>query len=796
MNEDRGSGPRTGTVLPDAIPGGDTMRQTSSTAPTTLLDTTVDGQPWQSNLTLGAGVDAVTGQLRASAVKPFTVSSKTVMQPEYQYSFVQSESDVQSLISASLKASYNLEGVTLSASTSFLEELAVSDLSVTLVAEVSVQQSQYSLAPSYELAVTPGPDFREKYGDYFVAGYRGGSSMYVVYQCRFTSSEQRTKFTAALGAEMPQVFSVDGSTSFEKIAKANSANINIRIRAQGVSSAIPDPPASGWTADSIVSVLLPWFNSSMALEPLESYLQAYRLVDPSLSGEVPVSPDVFAQLGYLYNRFWVARAYVRTCPDFGRRAVEDEYARLQKTIEANQASLPTDVAKIEQLTADTQRLIAGLYEVQNRQSFYTQAVAAAATEPAKDTNFDADNGQVRWGYGFQRGDRPGVVVTADTDSVDADWKIGWREHVFSYRNSSRVLVGWDVVCNRSSNGGDWHKVSDTIIGRSGGDVYVKSDYDRGYSWTVTWYSVDANLYPVGPWTKDSVQARTTDEGGATPFPGAELEPDAEYWTPERMRDAQPVEPPFTLQDPVLPDVERSVTGTASGRADATGSSEGLGDGPVTSRVAHLLEYPQRTVGKLFFVQDGRDYVGSAFVVNTSGLMTAAHCLMMNGKPSSKIWFVPAYDAGQEPFGRWQVDGTVWTQAWEQQHSPAWDVGFCAVSRDAQGRTVGDAVGWVSVRYGDLASAWNGMGYPAQPTPQFPFDGERMWQSRGERLQAAQPSTVAKWGDLTGGSSGGPWLIPGTATANGLNSWNEPGHRTNVSPEFAQWVGQFYHHVFG
>ncbi|NEC93385.1 hypothetical protein, partial [Streptomyces sp. SID12501] len=140
-----------------------------------------------------------------TAVKPFTVTPSQSLQPEYEYSFVQSESDVQSLISASLKASYNLEGVTVSGSTSYLEEIAVSDLAVTLVARVAVQESRYALAPSYELALTPGEDFRTKYGDYFVAGYRGGSSLYVVYQCRFTSSEQRTKFSASLAADVPQV---------------------------------------------------------------------------------------------------------------------------------------------------------------------------------------------------------------------------------------------------------------------------------------------------------------------------------------------------------------------------------------------------------------------------------------------------------------------------------------------------------------------------------------------------------------------------------------------------------------
>ena len=44
-------------------------------------------------------------------------------------------------------------------------------------------------------------------------------------------------------------------------------------------------------------------------------------------------------------------------------------------------------------------------------------------------------------------------------------------------------------------GGDWKKDCDQVIGRSSAAVYVKSDYDRGYSWTIVWYFVQASLYP-------------------------------------------------------------------------------------------------------------------------------------------------------------------------------------------------------------------------------------------------------------------------------------------------------------
>ena len=768
------------------------MRRTSSEQATTLLDTTVTGQPWQPHLQLGAGVDAVTGQLRASAVKPFEVSTKGSLQPAYQYSFVQSESDVQSLVSASLKASYNLDGVTVSGSTSFLEELAVSDLSVTLVAEASVQQSRYSLAPTYELAVKPGPDFREKYGDYFVAGYRGGSSLYVVYQCRFATSEQRIEFAAALGADVPQVLSAEGSTAFEKVAKEHSANISVRIRAQGVSTAIPDPPTSGWTADSVISVLLPWFNSSRDMEPLESYLQAYRLIDPTLSGEVPVGPDVFAQLGYLYNRFWVARAYVRTCPDFGRRPIEDRYARLQKTVEANQASLATDEPRIALLTGETQRLLDDLHEVANRQSFYTQVVAAAGSEPPARQDQEARDGRSRWGYGFQQGNAPGVVVTATSQRVTAPWRLGHNEHVFSFRDSSRVIVGWDVVSNwADGTGGWWHKLGETVVGRTGGDVFVSSRLTRGYDWTVTWYTVDASLYPVGPWTPEAVH-RPADAGRVGGDAPGEDPP--ALWTRERMLAATPV-PPLVDTTPPLPDVERSVVGSRTEGA----TTVRLGD-PVTTRVPDPRRPPHRAVGKLFFQRGGNDHEATAFVVAGSGIMTAAHCLFFEGQTATDIVFVPAYDDGHAPYGMWRAWDPRVSPPWPGEHRPAWDVGFCRVrpQHDAEGHevTVGEVVGRLELQVDAVAPRWDDTGYPCKPRDGFPFDGRHQWSSVGDRVAWASPSTLAKEGDASPGSSGGPWLVPGTSHANGLHSADGPQSRTYVGPEFAPWVRDFYREMFG
>ncbi|WP_182378309.1 hypothetical protein [Nocardioides sp. WS12] len=476
------------------------MKQTAEPAATTLLNTTVIGQPWHGDYRLGLGVDAVTGQLRARAVEPFEVQNEPQMSPTYVYSLIESESDVSSLVAGSVEGSYNMEGVTVGASTSFLDSLAVSELSVTLIAQMTINRSQYSLAPhdGYKLAVEPGHDFREKYGDYFVAGYRSASVLYVLYQCHFRTAEDRRQFSLKFSAEVPQVFTAKGSTEFESAAKSCNATISIRITAHGVDSGIPTPPSEeGWTAGNILNILLPWFDKSRSLQPLEAYLMHYRVIDPALSGEVPVSPLIFSKLAYLYDRFWLTRARWDTVPDFGRPLVEQRYKMLEKTIEAQQAALPDNPEEIEKLTAQTTELLGLFTAILNRQTFFSQVQAAVRTEPERNLRIDADKGTVRWCYGYDGSNLPGVTIASRGDHVAEDWKIGYREHTFNFRDTTKLIVGWDVVCNwTDGTGGDWEKRCDHIIGQNAGEIWVKSDYDRGYSWSIAWHYVDAIDYPT------------------------------------------------------------------------------------------------------------------------------------------------------------------------------------------------------------------------------------------------------------------------------------------------------------
>ena len=57
------------------------------------------------------------------------------------------------------------------------------------------------------------------------------------------------------------------------------------------------------------------------------------------------------------------------------------------------------------------------------------------------------------------------------------------------------------------------------------------------------------------------------------------------------------------------------------------------------------------------------------------------------------------------------------------------------------------------------------------------------------------SIIAKWDNFNKGASGGPWVVPGTATVNGVHSADTANPLQKCGPEFGDWVGGFFRWVF-
>ncbi|WP_414167005.1 trypsin-like serine peptidase [Streptoverticillium reticulum] len=207
-----------------------------------------------------------------------------------------------------------------------------------------------------------------------------------------------------------------------------------------------------------------------------------------------------------------------------------------------------------------------------------------------------------------------------------------------------------------------------------------------------------------------------------------------YWTPERMKEV--------------------------------GGTVDLGPtGPLTKTWKGA---PVKTVGRLFFVNaKGADTWCTATAVksgNRSVVMAAGHCVRLGSSPYNtymNLVFAPGYAKGKAPYGVFPVRATVTPASWAQNSVN--DVSALAVD-PVQGKALTDAVGGRPVAFGHRPGGdVTAFGYPAS-TPQR---GEELLYCAGH-TKAAPDDEMSIPCDMTGGSSGGPWLADFDA-ASGLGT---------------------------
>lgn len=217
-----------------------------------------------------------------------------------------------------------------------------------------------------------------------------------------------------------------------------------------------------------------------------------------------------------------------------------------------------------------------------------------------------------------------------------------------------------------------------------------------------------------------------------------------YWTAEKMRTAIPAD---RLGDAAPP-----------AKQGPSGSS-GIASQPVAP-LGHKLanDVVPSTAGKLFFVDNGLNYVCSASTINNNYknlIITAGHCVHSGagGAWHSNIVFAPAYYNGESGYGLWN-----WSQArafnsWIDSSDFSHDQAFVTLQQ-RNGANLIDAVGGNGLVWGNGTSQpgariW---GWPAEP----PYNGEVPYYCDGDTF-AWGGSDAALTCSMNGGASGGPWL---------------------------------------
>lgn len=300
----------------------------------------------------------------------------------------------------------------------------------------------------------------------------------------------------------------------------------------------------------------------------------------------------------------------------------------------------------------------------------------------------------------------------------------------------------------------------------------------------------------------------------------------EFWTLERMAAAQPV-PEWVFQhnmseaDHQASQIELLTDGPPMISSPVLPGTGGHGNTPVQYQVpggstttpnfdypfaynvgqvttAFYGFYPWRVNGKIFFTNAAYGpgtFVCSGTIV-TSGadgnrnlVLTAAHCVnsggngSTNGTWSENVVFHPGYRDGVSPQGAWP-QLTLWTLTnWVTDSNMRQDYAFIETQE------IGLVCGSLANCYGAQGVAWNqaqlrefwATGYPAGA----PYNGQRMIlctastatrdlsiPGAGDYGHGRVPMGIGC--DMTGGSSGGSWVIRGNMSnggfANSVNSY--------------------------
>jgi hypothetical protein len=276
-----------------------------------------------------------------------------------------------------------------------------------------------------------------------------------------------------------------------------------------------------------------------------------------------------------------------------------------------------------------------------------------------------------------------------------------------------------------------------------------------------------------------------------------------YWTPQRMAAAVPMEPPpqlvsnlpasgtetVTYGDPGFvngwmpgsqPYVEQRVSFPRT-RPESLFAPQTFGVAPTNplsgpygpfqrwSMHGTYLGWPRALHGKFFFTLNGLDFVCSATPINRSTIATAGHCV--NDGTNTYITsglFCPSYTNGaaNPARGCWALVAVLTSAAWNAGGDPDYDYA-CGITHTAGtliNNKLGNVTGWAG-------RAWNWVdvmevvfGYPQGA----PFNGNVIQQVVAPDwynvdFVAGGQVSKAIGSDMTGGSSGGGWFL----------SWRHP-----------------------
>ncbi|GAT66989.1 serine protease [Planomonospora sphaerica] len=206
-----------------------------------------------------------------------------------------------------------------------------------------------------------------------------------------------------------------------------------------------------------------------------------------------------------------------------------------------------------------------------------------------------------------------------------------------------------------------------------------------------------------------------------------------------------------------------------------------------------------TTGRVFLTLNGVDFVCSASSVRSGNrdlVVTAGHCVKDGTGAWAENWtFVPGYDQGSQPYGRFTARRMFVAGPWSRSADDSHDLAMVALNT-RNGRHLADVAGAQEIAFGTARGRHAyGFGFPVDP----PYDGEHMIYCAGPVREDPYGQTRDQGlrCNMTAGSSGGPWFndfdpATGRGTITSVSSFKySDDHGTMYGPYFGDTAKELY-----
>jgi hypothetical protein len=450
--------------------------------PSTPLQPVVSDVTWRDSFELGTGISAITGELAKKAVEWEDLSAPASNTTNDSYSMIVDQESMDRAIGGSLAGTYNMDGLTATASTTFFSAVTYSSTSMTIIASRQIVADGYQTLvfpklsnDAAQLMKSNPATFRNAYGDYFINGQKNGSKIVIVLVCQSSNTTDQSNFQAALDSDFLDLFSGQGQTALTKAAAANRISINTSAFQTGCR---PYTPPNGWSVDAI-SPAIEFFSKNLDPTPLQAELHHYSEFDSNYPKRIPVAPDVFTNIALLFSDYWNINARYESLDNQWQELLQTDFGQFQQGLPAQQERLGTTPTVYQRFRTLADRLY-----------IYFSSIDQIGNEPAQGKwTTEHSNAQHSWPYGITDTSK-GQVDVAPSQFYHSENPPGHHKGSLEVSLGSGIIVGWQVVSSRTDGkNGKWRKNSQTILLQSHGSVGVESEYDRSCDWTTNYFYV-------------------------------------------------------------------------------------------------------------------------------------------------------------------------------------------------------------------------------------------------------------------------------------------------------------------